>query len=55
MVIIAWSAIAAFYQEHPDTQNALEYWYDTTEAADWSNVNDVKKTFNSADYNVKTV
>lgn len=50
MVIIAWSTIAAFYQEHPDAKNALENWYDTTEEADWSNINDVKKTFNSADY-----
>ena len=46
MVIIAWSAIAAFYQEHPDAKNALEYWYDVTEKADWSNINDVKETFN---------
>lgn len=50
MVIIAWSTIAAFYQEHPDAKNALENWYDITEEADWSNINDVKKTFNSADY-----
>lgn len=50
MVIIAWSAIAAFYEEHPEAKNALEHWYDTTEEADWSNVNDVKETFNSADY-----
>ena len=50
MVIIAWSAIAAFYQEYPDAKNALENWYDITEEADWSNINDVKKTFNSADY-----
>jgi mRNA interferase HigB len=50
MVIIAWSAIAAFYQEYPDAKNALENWYDITEEADWSNINDVKNTFNSADY-----
>lgn len=50
MVIIAWSAIAAFYEEYPDAKNALENWYDTTEDADWSNINAVKQTFNSADY-----
>ena len=50
MVIIAWSTIAAFYQEHPDAKNAVEYWYDVTEKSDWSNINDVKGTFNSADY-----
>lgn len=50
MVIIAWSTITAFYQEHPDAKNALENWYDITEEADWSNINDVKKTFNSADF-----
>jgi mRNA interferase HigB len=50
MVIIKWATIANFYQQYPDAKNALEYWYDTTEEADWSNVNDVKKTFNSADY-----
>jgi mRNA-degrading endonuclease HigB of HigAB toxin-antitoxin module len=42
MVIIAWSTIAAFYQEYPDAKNALENWYDITEKADWSNISDVK-------------
>jgi mRNA interferase HigB len=50
MVIIAKSALTRFSEKHRDTVVPLMEWYDIVSEADWSNVNDVKQTFNSADY-----
>lgn len=50
MVIIAKSALVRFIGKHSDTLVPLMEWYDIVSEADWSNVNDVKQTFNNADY-----
>ncbi len=50
MVIIAKSALTRFSEKHSATIVPLMEWYDVVSEADWSNVNDVKQTFNSADY-----
>ena len=50
MVIIAKSALIQFAAQHSATIVPLMEWYDTVSDADWSNVNDVKQTFKSADY-----
>ena len=50
MVIIAKSALTRFSEKHSGTIVPLMEWYDIVSEADWSNVNDVKQTFNSADY-----
>lgn len=50
MVIIAKSALTRFSIKHRDTLVPLMEWYDIVSEADWSNVNEVKQTFNSADY-----
>lgn len=50
MVIIAKSALTRFSAKHKDTLVPLMEWYDIVSEADWSNVNEVKQTFNSADY-----
>ena len=50
MVIIAKSALTRFALRHKDTIVPLKEWYDTVSNVDWSNINDVKMTFNSADY-----
>ena len=50
MVIFSKSTIIQYGQEHADSLNPLLEWYKTVSQADWSNINDVKKTFNSADY-----
>lgn len=50
MVIIAKSALIAFIHEHPDALVALMDWYDTTLAADWATISDVRNTYNSVDY-----
>ena len=50
MVIIAKRALTEYAAKRNDTIVALMEWYDTVSEADWSNVNEVKQTFNSADY-----
>ena len=50
MVIIAKRALTDYAAKHSDTIVALMEWYDIVSEADWSNVNQVKQTFNSADY-----
>jgi mRNA interferase HigB len=50
MVIIAKSALTRFTEKHRDTLVPLMEWYDTVSEADWANINEVKQTFNSADY-----
>ena len=50
MVIIAKSALIKFADNHPTTIVPLMEWNDIVAEADWANINDVKNTFNSADY-----
>jgi mRNA interferase HigB len=50
MVIIAKSALTRFAIKHRNTLVPLLEWYDKVSEADWSNINDVKETFNNADY-----
>jgi mRNA interferase HigB len=50
MVIIAKSTLTRFATKHSDTLVPLLEWYDVVSDANWSNVHDVKQTFNSADY-----
>lgn len=50
MVVIAKATLTRFAEKHPDATVALMEWYDTVNDADWSNVNDVRATFNSVDY-----
>ena len=50
MVIFTKTRINKFGQIHADSLNPLHEWYRIVSEANWSNINDVKKTFNSADY-----
>jgi mRNA interferase HigB len=50
MVIIAKSALIRYIAKHNDTLVPLMEWYDIVTEADWANFNDVKNSFNSADY-----
>ncbi|NJN33677.1 MAG: type II toxin-antitoxin system HigB family toxin [Saprospiraceae bacterium] len=50
MVIIAKSALIKFAEKHSATIVPLMEWYDIISDADWSNISDVKNSFNSADY-----
>lgn len=50
MVIFTKSRINKFGLKHADSLEPLHEWFQVTSQANWSNVNDVKNTFNSADY-----
>jgi mRNA interferase HigB len=50
MVIITKTVLNEFAREYPDCEDALKEWYHTVKEADWSNLNEVKQTFNSVDY-----
>lgn len=50
MVIISHKAIREFCKMQPQLITPLERWYDIARKANWSNFNDVKKDFNTADY-----
>ncbi|HTB24196.1 MAG TPA: type II toxin-antitoxin system HigB family toxin [Puia sp.] len=49
MVIIAKSTLKEFIRSYPDSENALDNWYDITKQNDWKNFNEIKKSFNSVD------
>lgn len=49
MVVISHKAIREFCTRYPIFQTALEKWYRETSISDWSNFNDLKKSFNSVD------
>ncbi len=49
MVIIAKSTLKAFIKSFPDSENALDNWYEITKQNDWKNFNEMKKSFNSVD------
>ena len=50
MRIVTYKRIMEFSEKHADAENPLNFWYHTTTAKDWNNLNDVKQTFNSVDY-----
>jgi len=50
MRIIAHRTIVDFWKKHADAKIPLENWYKTTKQTTWKNFNDLKQTFNSADY-----
>jgi mRNA interferase HigB len=49
MVIISKTILKEFIREHPDAENAIQYWYEVTSNSDWRQFSEVKKSFNSAD------
>lgn len=50
MRIVTYKRIKDFSEQHADAENPLNYWYHTTSAKDWNNLNEIKQTFNSVDY-----
>mgnify|MGYP000995745146 CR=1 FL=1 len=50
MRIVTFRRITEFSKVHPQSRNALEYWYHKTTLAEWNNLNDIRQTFGSADY-----
>ena len=49
MVVISYGTLREFYQEYPDSVDALNNWYRAALAADWSNFHEMKAVFNSVD------
>lgn len=50
MRIVTYKRIQEFSNIHADSEKALTFWYHTTTAKEWNNLNDIKQTFNSVDY-----
>ena len=50
MRIVTFKRINEFIEKHKDSKTALEEWYFKTTKAEWRNLSDIKKNFNSADY-----
>jgi len=49
MVIISYVRIKEFINVHKEATDTLNNWYRLCEMADWSNIHDIKKVFNSVD------
>jgi mRNA interferase HigB len=50
MRIVTYKRILEFSKIHSDAENPLNYWYHTVKAKEWSNLNEIKQTFNNVDY-----
>lgn len=50
MVIIKKATLTEFSKKHTDVEDSLLKWYHQVEEANWRNFQDIKQTFNSADY-----
>ena len=50
MVIISKRKLSEFYGQEPKAKEPLLKWYNRTENSDWSNLSDIKETFNTVDY-----
>lgn len=50
MHVIAKPALVEFWTKHPDAENPLQAWYRTMESEIFTDFNDLRATFASADY-----
>lgn len=50
MRIISFSFLRKFIADHADANVSLREWYKKTQRAEWRSLQDVRRTFNSADY-----
>ena len=48
MRILSRSTIRAFWERHPDAEQALRDWYQVAEKADWSSPDQVKQRYPDA-------
>jgi mRNA interferase HigB len=46
--IFAKSTLKEFWEKHPDSEQYLKTWYDTSMNANWKSPGDVKKTYSTA-------
>jgi mRNA interferase HigB len=50
MVVISKRKLIEFYNQELKGKEPLLKWYNQTEISDWSNLSDIKETFNTVDY-----
>ena len=50
MVILSKSTIRHYGDKYPSAASALNEWFIKTKDADWSNLADIRQTFNHVDY-----
>jgi len=50
MRIVTFKKILEFSHQYPQARTALEDWYHKTCQAEWTNLNDIRKSFGSADF-----
>lgn len=50
MVIISKAILATFGRKHPDAIEPLNDWWRKAKAADWTNLKEIRNTFNTVDY-----
>ncbi|MBL7965601.1 MAG: type II toxin-antitoxin system HigB family toxin [Prolixibacteraceae bacterium] len=50
MRIVTFRRIQEYSEQHPQSRTALEDWYHKTTKAEWNDLNDMRRTFNSVDY-----
>ncbi len=50
MRVVSKKRIIDYYLKHANSKIALEEWYKKVSKSEWSNLNELKETFQSADY-----
>jgi mRNA interferase HigB len=50
MNVVALRTLRAYWEANPTARAPLQTWYAVTKKAKWSSFNDLRATFNSADY-----
>jgi mRNA interferase HigB len=50
MHVIAKPALVEFWEKHPEAESPLQAWYRTMESGIFTDFNDLRATFASADY-----
>jgi len=50
MHVIAKPALVEFWKKHPDAEGPIQAWHRVMETENFSDFNDLRKTFASADY-----
>ncbi len=50
MQVLSHKTLKAFWETHPDAEDALTNWFDVVEDADWTTPNDVKAAFSTASF-----
>ena len=50
MHIVSHKAIRVFAEDHPESGRALDHWYRVAKRATWTNFEEVRQAFNTADF-----